>query len=248
MLEKEALIWYMYHSGFAVGTANHLLIFDYYKDSPESSSYTVASILQEMHDRDIVVFASHTHGDHFTPAIFEWKNKNANIKYVLSNDIKEGRDRDDATIVFPGHHYQVGSIQVTVLDSTDLGVAFLVSVDGITIFHAGDLNWWHWNGEPEKDNSKMAADYKRQIDQLRGKQLDLAFIPVDPRLEENYSLGLTYFMQVARTKMVFPMHFGRDYSIFQRLKKDLSLDHLRHIAVIAPSNRKFTYRNDGLEE
>lgn len=31
--------------------------------------------------------------------------------------------------------------------STDEGVAFLVTAEGRTVFHAGDLNWWHWEGE-----------------------------------------------------------------------------------------------------
>ncbi len=30
-------------------------------------------------------------------------------------------------------------------------------VENQTIYHAGDLNWWHWQGEPQADN-----DYQRR--------------------------------------------------------------------------------------
>ena len=33
---KEAKIYYIYHSGFAIKTENHFLIFDYYKEPIEN--------------------------------------------------------------------------------------------------------------------------------------------------------------------------------------------------------------------
>ncbi|KAF0196829.1 MAG: putative metal dependent hydrolase [Bacillota bacterium] len=239
---NEAIIWYMYHSGFAVKTSNHLLIFDYYLDRPGSRASANASILQEMHNRDVIVFASHGHADHFTPTILEWENRNQRIKYVLSHDIELGKGRQEVTIVYPGHKYQVSGVEIEVLESTDMGVAFLVSCDDLRIFHAGDLNWWRWKGEPDEENSSMAENYKKQIDLLKGKQIDIAFIPVDPRLEEYYSLGLVYFMQAVGAEMVFPMHFGMNYSVFQRLKNDISSAYLKHIVEIAPSNWQFTFK------
>ena len=238
-MQNEVSIWYIYHSGFAVKTANHLLVFDYLND-PESV-ITADLILQEAHNREVIVFASHSHADHFTPDIFGWKTRDAKIHYVLSHDIELRPDGEDVAVVFPGHKYQLNGVEIDVLDSTDIGVAFLVSCDGINIFHAGDLNWWHWNGEPDEDNSTMAENYKRQIDLLKGKQIDVAFIPVDPRLEEHYSLGLIYFMQVVGAEKVFPMHFGTNYAVFQMLKKDLSSELLKHIVENTPSVYQFAF-------
>ena len=59
-----------------------------------------------------------------------------------------------------------------------MGIAFLVRCDGITLFHAGDLNWWHWEGEPDGENREMGA--LQAADQAGGRKIDLAFIPVDP--------------------------------------------------------------------
>ena len=50
------------------------------------------------------------------------------------------------------------------------------------VYHAGDLNWWHWEGESEEWNRKMAEDYRAEIDTLAGERIDLAFLPVDGRL------------------------------------------------------------------
>ena len=44
-----------------------------------------------------------------------------------------------------------------------------------------------------------------------------AFVPVDPRLGEQYCWGLDCFMKRTETKVVFPMHFWGNYSIFNRL-------------------------------
>ena len=45
------------------------------------------------------------------------------------------------------------------LKSTDEGVAFVVWAEGHSIYHAGDLNWWHWEGEPFPFNENMVTRY-----------------------------------------------------------------------------------------
>ena len=39
------------------------------------------------------------------------------------------------------------------------------------------------------------------------EKIDIAFVPVDPRLGEQYCWGLDCFMKRTETKVVFPMHF-----------------------------------------
>ncbi len=94
-------IWYLYHSGYAIQTATCLLIFDYWNDEPSGETRALetgvfepvnwlAEVARTSPDGavpDVVVFASHKHGDHFNPLILEWQNIIPNIRYVLSNDI-----------------------------------------------------------------------------------------------------------------------------------------------------------------
>lgn len=72
MIKKEALIWYVYHSGFAVKTLHHFLISDYYLDNPGTDPHIDSLLVQETGHRKVIVFSSHGHADHFTPKVFEW--------------------------------------------------------------------------------------------------------------------------------------------------------------------------------
>ena len=211
-------IRYLYNSGFAVETASHFLIFDYYLDTPHGGSpeqeVIDPSMLQE---HNVVVFVSHSHADHYNPVIFEWRKGHSNIRYILAEEIPT---KEEVLSVHPSRTYDLGDLQVRTLDSTDLGVAFLIKTDGLCLYHAGDLNWWHWNDEPEQANQDMARRYQEQIDSLQGESIDCAFIPVDPRQEENSLLGLEYFMKKVGARWIVPMHFGSQYTIFDRMDHD----------------------------
>lgn len=130
-------------------------------------------------------------------------------------------------------------LTVTTLRSTDMGVAFLVECDGLRIYHAGDLHWWAWPGDTKQNINNMTANYQREIAHLREllttqnnlssvtidtssdladissilSSLDLAFLPLDGRLEENYALGIEYFLEKIPTRHVFPMHFWDNYKV-----------------------------------
>ena len=67
-------ITYLDHSGFAVEYKKYVLIFDWYKGKlPEFDS-----------EKEIYVFSSHSHYDHFDRKIFELENIYPNVRYVLS--------------------------------------------------------------------------------------------------------------------------------------------------------------------
>ena len=211
-------IWYLYHSGFAVQTAGHFLIFDYWRNTPKGEGLDCGVVDPvALKDRNVIVFASHSHPDHFNRKILDWKQDIPELRFILSDDI---RPIDGAIMVGPGKELGFPDLTVQTLASNDAGVAFIVDVDGLRIFHAGDLNWWHWEGEPDEDNEGMATSYKSQIDLLAGKRVDLAFVPVDPRLEKQYAWAIDYLMRTADIASVVPMHFGKDISTVNRLLAD----------------------------
>jgi len=115
---------------------------------------------------------------------------------------------------------------VTTFESTDIGLAYLVEVDGKRIYHAGDLNWWHWEGEEEEFNLDQAKRYQQQMqllaDALDGNHLDLACIPVDPRLHSDCLRGLLAFDSRVFAKNILPIHFWGDFSVMQTLHDRLS--------------------------
>ena len=211
-------IWYLYHSGFAVQTARHFLIFDYWKQSPKGKGLESGVIdPAALKEHDVIAFASHKHGDHFNRGILGWGQVIPRYRLVLSDDIPKA---PGALMVGQGSRLSQSDFELETLISNDEGVAFVLDIDGLRIYHAGDLNWWHWEGEPDDDNKGMEESYKSQVALLQNRQIDIAFVPVDPRLEDQYAWGINHLMQTVDVRKVFPMHFGKDGQVVDRLLND----------------------------
>ncbi len=211
---------YFNHSGFMVELEKNIFIFDYFK----------GSIPKLNENKQIYVFSSHKHHDHFNMEIFKKLEGYSNIKYILSNDIKlnekylerngvNPKTKQDIVNISAERELCLGDICVKTLKSTDAGVAFIVECEGKTIYHAGDLNWWYWSGKDYNWNKRMECTYKKQIDTLADmcEIVDIAFVPVDVRQGGNAMLGIEYFCEKINAANIFPMHFWDDYSIFERI-------------------------------
>ena len=94
-----------------------------------------------------------------------------------------------------------------------------MEAEGKTFYHAGDLNWWHWEGEPASWNRNMETGFRREIDSIAGERFDAAFVPLDPRLEAAYGLGMDYFLQKTSATHVFPMHMWEEYGYISKYKE-----------------------------
>lgn len=189
-------IEYIFHSGFTVETEKHFLVFDYYKGD------------LQLGDKKTYIFSTHGHEDHFNPSILDF---DGDIKYIFSDDIEIESERD-ISFMKAYKDIKIDDIEIKTYSSTDLGVSFLVRVDGVSIFHAGDLNWWYWNNDSQKEKDSMEYLFKKKIERMDDERIDIAFFPVDPRLEENYYMGGKYFIDEISPKYFFPMHFGDNYS------------------------------------
>ena len=95
-------------------------------------------------------------------------------------------------------------------------MAFLVTVGGHTLFHAGDLNWWHWEGEDPGWNRNMEGNFKAYTQPLQGRQLDLAMLPLDPRLGKDGFRGPRYFLSLAKIRCMIPMHQWEDFGFTEQ--------------------------------
>ncbi|MDO4267054.1 MAG: MBL fold metallo-hydrolase [Eubacteriales bacterium] len=210
-------ITYIQHSGFLAETEHALLLFDF-----------IGGPLPGLDpEKDLVIFASHRHEDHFSPKIFELAARHPRITFILSDDIWQNRvpeaQLSHTRFVGPGSTLTLpcgGGITVTAFRSTDEGVAFMVQADGRAIYHAGDLNDWQWTGEPVSWNNNMHANYMRELARIReaGFVPDIAMLPLDGRQEELFSLGLDEFMRTVGAGTVFPMHLWGDYSLIRKFK------------------------------
>lgn len=132
---------YLQHSGWIVRTANHVLVFDYVERLPSGTELATSLLLgaQAFDERRVVVFVSHGHADHFDPTVFEWAQERPDIEYVLGSLDVEG---PGIRTMQPRETWSSDGLVVRTTGSTDQGVGFLVAVDGLVLFHAGDHAIW----------------------------------------------------------------------------------------------------------
>ena len=92
------------------------------------------------------------------------------------------------------------------------------------IYHAGDLNDWVWEEESDAYNAEMTANYRKQMallaEKLNGREIDTAFVVLDPRQEKDYDRGLCYFLEQIPVKQVYPMHYWEQPEIIDTFLKD----------------------------
>ena len=74
-------ITYIHHSGYLLETEQALLLFDF-----------VEGALPPLDPaKDLFVFVSHRHEDHFSPKIFDLAATHPRIRFILSDDIWQYR-------------------------------------------------------------------------------------------------------------------------------------------------------------
>ena len=185
---SKLTVTYIKHSGFLIETANSYLLFDYWQGKLPELQY----------DKELYIFSSHAHHDHYTKDIFKLENKCQRVVYVLSSDIKRAssfwKKAENVIFMKPHEEKEIDDCVISTLKSTDEGVAFLVKTEGKTIYHAGDLHWWDWPGEPEEDNKMMEQLYKAEME---------------------------YFIKNVGAHFIFPMHCWEQYDIIEKYKKDV---------------------------
>ena len=218
-------ITYIHHSCFSVELDRAVFLFDYFEG--ELPAFP--------REKELVVFASHKHHDHFDRAVFRLAEEYPAVWFLLSKDIRMSEnyrkrmgisDRAAERITYVGKNqtleFPVGGqpLKIETLASTDEGVAFVLGYEGRSLYHAGDLNWWTWIGETKDEYEDMTGRFKAEMEKLKGRHFDAAFVPLDPRQEERYFWGFDYFMRVTDTDRAFPMHFWGDFSVIDRLILD----------------------------
>lgn len=228
---------YLHHSGFLIETENYCLLFDYYTQNGRH----IMEMPDERKYKNWLVFVSHGHHDHFDERIFSIREKRPEVGYVLAEDVpKHWRQNADTLSVAANQKYEYKKAVIHTLLSNDEGVAYLVEVEGHVIYHGGDLNWWHWNGESKAFQEEIGNAYCKEIDRIKGKNIDVAMIPVDLRLEDKYIWGLDYFMKNTNTKWAFPMHFWRRFEVCQKIQSDDSARYYKNsVKSIKKANETF---------
>ncbi len=203
---------YIYHSGFVVEAEGFSILIDYFKDTnPDPAKGFVRGELLKR-PGTLYVLASHFHPDHFNPDVLKWKEEKDDIKYIFSKDILKRRwaKAEDAFYMKKGDVYQDEHLTIRAFGSTDVGISFLIEAQGKLIFHAGDLNNWHWKDESTpQEVAEAEGNYLKELDIIAKytQAMDVVMFPVDPRLGTDFMRGAQQFIDRIKTGIFVPMHF-----------------------------------------
>ena len=229
-------ITYLNHSGFFVELDRVCLLFDYWR----------GRLPEPVAGKTLLAFASHSHHDHYNEEIFAYAARWEKATVILGNDIRLSAKRKEALAIADGDFLRLGpdrtetvdGVEIRTLRSTDSGVAFLVTADGKTVYHAGDLNLWVWAGEPEEDNAAMAQAFYKEMDKLKGVTIDLAFLTLDARQEADAVGGFDYCLRNLDIKKAVPMHSFGKYDIYNDfLSNPISLPYREKILLMTEPGR-----------
>ena len=208
---------YIYHSGFAIEADGVTVIIDYYKDSSEEvfNKGIVHDYLLEK-PGVLYVLCSHFHPDHFNREVLSWKTLRPDIRCIFSKDILKHRraSAEDAIYINKGDIYEDEHIRIRAFGSTDVGISFLIDLQGKRLFHAGDLNNWHWSEESTpQEIHKAEGDFLAEVRDLQqaAPTIDVAMFPVDSRIGKDYMRGAEQFVERIKIRIFVPMHFSEDY-------------------------------------
>lgn len=204
---KPVDLYFLHHSGFMLELETMILVFDYYLDPLKRLEDRL-----EKTDKPVYFFVSHVHGDHFNRAIRKFEKRASG--YFLHRDCHLAlADESLLHEMDVGDTVNEGPLSVHMYGSTDAGGSYMVEAEGLTIFHAGDLNWWHWAGEGDSENREARDWFFRELSCIKEKEVDIAMLPVDARQQAAREWGVKAYLSHFSAGLLIPMHaFGQRWA------------------------------------
>ena len=206
----RAQVVYIFHNCFVVHAGEHTLLFDCPapRYMPKRSDEALAP---ELAGRNVTAFVSHSHTDHCHPDLARVCAEAASARYVFSDDVADlypASVPQGALVLEPDQEAELGDIHIETLASNDMGLAFLIEVEGVRIYHGGDLAAWVWDTASPAEQAFTARFFSEALERIAHKPLDIGFTNVDRRLPN--LAGGPEFARVVRPRLLVPMHaFGR---------------------------------------
>lgn len=202
-------LYFIHHSSYLYVSASSMLLFDYYGTS------SIQDLIAQYPEKHLYIFSTHSHGDHYSKDVHTlFREHPAGVSYIFHEEVRHAvpqKYQDEVTYIDTGEEKSRDSLKVKAYGSTDLGGSFYIEDETFRIFHAGDLNNWHWNEEASLEYIQIYEEqWHKELAVLQrdGLSLDLLMFPTDLRLGKDYLKGLKELMAVVPCKNLAPMHLN----------------------------------------
>jgi L-ascorbate metabolism protein UlaG (beta-lactamase superfamily) len=199
---------YFYNSGWLLETDQHILVFDFIPHA--SSNISLAGlkkqIIQNKNNKEVLVFISHSHQDHYNDSIFNLAS-DIKVTFLLGWNPDKKPLAKDLHIIVSGDSLVSKNYTVYTHSSTDEGSGFLVNINGLTIYHAGDHALWSETQLPE---------FTAELKYIRSKaaSVDIAFLPAARGMfvkcvyDSIIGKGLQESAEILKPKTIALQHIG----------------------------------------
>ncbi|UCD06185.1 MAG: ankyrin repeat domain-containing protein [candidate division WOR-3 bacterium] len=228
----EAFLWYLGHSGVAIKTKNNLLIFDYwnYGQQPDEPCLANGHInTDEIKGQKVTVFVTHNHIDHHDSVIYYWQESIPNITYIFG---WSDSTNTDYTRIGPRETTKIGEIEIKTIQSPEAeeaGGTFVVSVDGLVIFHQGGYS----HDTTQYDLFKKDIQYLGET----AKGADILFLRIGNDWQNEEAL---LAIEAVEPKVAFPFHARERESVYRNFAEQAA-DRSVKVQIVAAENRGDRY-------
>jgi L-ascorbate metabolism protein UlaG (beta-lactamase superfamily) len=200
---------YFYNSGWLIETATHVLVFDFIPHTETGISLqTLEQKLQPAISakKNIIIFVTHDHNDHFSKEVLE-SGRSAKTHYVLGWKYDKAAAHKNTSVLQPGDSLSLPGCTIYTHPATDDGSGFLVKLDDLTIYHAGDHALWV---------DELLDPFKKELQYVRTKApvIDIAFLPAARGMftkcayDSTMEKGLDLSIDILQPRIAVPQHVG----------------------------------------
>ena len=193
--------------------------------------------------RKVLALFSHGHRDHYGRGLVKATEDAESLTVVASHDTVRSekgflREVSDVLVVARPHEtYSLEKAEVRTFENTDMGVAYVVKLGGLSVYHSGDLARWVWPDLPHRLREAVDRLFRKEVEYVTSEGEDVVIVVAEPRLP-GWG-GVDYFIEKVSPAYLVPAHLRGEVMLARKIKLEMQ--------GLYPSTYFVTYTKEGEE-